>query len=65
MAEKNATKVCRDRQENNAVMCRQKQVSSSTGDSTEVVARGNIHIQEREVMIISCVNVVFVIVPSI
>jgi len=61
MAEKNEidTEVCRDHQENNALMHWQKQVSNSTGDNPEIATRGNIHIQEKEVRSISCINIAF------
>jgi hypothetical protein len=57
--------VCGDRQENNAVIRWQKQVSSSTGDNPEVATRGNIHIQEKEVMSISCIKIAFIAAQNI
>jgi hypothetical protein len=67
MAGKNeiATEVCRDHQENNAPLRWQKQVSNSTGDNPEIATRGNIHIQEKEVRSISCINIAFMAAQSI
>jgi len=67
MAEKNeiATEVCRDHQEINVPVCWQKQVSNSTGDNPEIATRGNIHIQEKEVRSISCINITFMAAQSI
>lgn len=67
MAEKNeiATEVCKDHQENKAPMRWQKQVSNSTGDNPEIAARGNIHIQEKDVRSISCINIAFMAAQSI
>jgi hypothetical protein len=61
MAEKNEihTEVCRDHQENNAPMRWQKQVSNSTGYNPEIATRDNIHIQEKEVRSVSCINLAF------
>jgi hypothetical protein len=64
MAEKNeiATVVC---QENNPVTRWQKQVCSSTDENPEVATRCSTHIQEKEVMSISCTNIAFIAAQSI